>query len=220
MIEAQLNYLDMAVVTIMLLSCVFAFFRGFVREILSLGAWVGAGIVTVYGFSSVAELLEPHFKKPMVAAAFGTLGLYIGSLLVFSMINSTIRKFIKSGSDVGILDNVLGLVFGAARGALIIALGFLLITLAIPENKKEPVWLEKALTRPYAARGALFLARIAPSYLQDIADFQKKAIDDAHGDKDENKAKNAEPPKEEEPYAKDKASQKLDQLLKNLRKEP
>ncbi len=61
MIDAQLNYFDMAVIGIMLLSCVFAFFRGFVKEILSLIGWVGAAAVTVYFFKPASEMLQPYF---------------------------------------------------------------------------------------------------------------------------------------------------------------
>ena len=42
MIETHLNLFDATVLGILALSCLFAFFRGFVREILSLGAWIGA----------------------------------------------------------------------------------------------------------------------------------------------------------------------------------
>ena len=59
MIETHLNILDASVIGIMVLSCLFAFFRGLVREVLSLSAWVGAGIVTLYYFPAVAEKLHP-----------------------------------------------------------------------------------------------------------------------------------------------------------------
>ncbi len=63
MIETHLNIFDAAVLGIMALSCLFAFYRGFVREVLSLGAWIGAGIITIYYFPQVAEKLQPHFQK-------------------------------------------------------------------------------------------------------------------------------------------------------------
>src|SRR4051812_23214136 len=132
MVSTHINLFDVAVIGILLLSCLFAFFRGFVREILSLGAWIGAGIVTIYYFPAMAEKLQPHFKSAVVAAGFGTLAIYIVALIGFSIINMFILKFVKSGSDVGMLDNMLGLFFGAFRGALIVSLGFFLISIAIP----------------------------------------------------------------------------------------
>ncbi len=173
MIETHLNVFDATVFAIMALSCLFAFFRGFVREILSLGAWVGAGIVTIYFFPTVAELLKDKFKDPIVAAGFGTLGIYIGALIVFSMLNMMILKFLKSGSDVGMLDNMLGLAFGAFRGAFIISLGFFLITVVVAE-KEYPKWIKESVTHPYAEKGAMMLVKVAPDYLKKISSLQKK----------------------------------------------
>lgn len=174
MIDAQLNYFDMVVIGIMFLSCIFAFFRGFVKEILSLVAWVGAAFITVRFFPSLAEKLQPHFAKPLVAAICATLILYLGSLIGFAIINRFIIKILKSGSEIGWFDNILGLAFGALRGAFIISLGFFMLSLAIPEES-HPEWLEKAVTRPYAEKGALLLAKISPKYIEELSNLQKKA---------------------------------------------
>ncbi|TMK28624.1 MAG: CvpA family protein, partial [Alphaproteobacteria bacterium] len=48
-----MNPLDLGVIAIIVLSAIFAFARGFVREALSIIAWVGAAAITVFGFSTV-----------------------------------------------------------------------------------------------------------------------------------------------------------------------
>lgn len=122
------------------------FFRGFVKEILSLGAWIGAGIITLYYFRDVAEVIKPHVKTEMVAGGLATLGLYVLALLIFSLINSMIVRMMKEGGDIGILDNSLGLLFGAFRGAFIISLTyFMMMTVITHEN--EPKWLKDAHTK-------------------------------------------------------------------------
>lgn len=177
MIETHLNVFDAAVIGVMTLSCLFAFFRGFIREVLSLGAWIGAAIITIYYFPAMAQKLQPHFKSAMGAAGVGTLIIYTVSLIGFSIINGIILKYVKSGTEVGMLDNLMGLLFGAARGALIISLGFFLLTIAMPE-KEYPDWLKKSMTRPYAEKGALELAKIAPDYLREISTLEKRATED------------------------------------------
>jgi membrane protein required for colicin V production len=47
------NTLDLVIIAIIALSAIFAFARGFVREALSIVAWVGAAANTHYGFNSV-----------------------------------------------------------------------------------------------------------------------------------------------------------------------
>lgn len=174
MIETHLNIFDAIVFGIMLVSCLFAFFRGFVREILSLGAWIGAALVTIYYFPAAAEQLQPNFKNPVIAAGFATLGLYITALVGFSIVNMFIIKFIKSGDEIGLTDNIMGLIFGAARGAFIISLGYFMVALFLPESE-EPEWIEGSFTQPYVEEGALMLARMAPDYLRDISAIERKA---------------------------------------------
>lgn len=176
MVQTSLNMFDAIVLGIMALSCLFAFFRGFVREVLSLGAWIGAGLVTLYLFPSVAEKLEPHFKNPIVAAGVGTLGIYITSLIGFSIINRILLQFIKSGSDVGMIDNFFGLLFGAFRGAFIIALGYFLLTKALASSE-HPDWLIQAQTRPYVEQAAQVLVRVAPEYLQELSLIQQRGAE-------------------------------------------
>ena len=175
MIDAQLNYFDMVVIGIMLLSCIFAFFRGFVKEILSLVAWVGAAVVTIYFFKPTAEILNPYFSKPIISVVCATIALYFGSLIVFAIINRFIIKILKSGSEIGWFDNILGLAFGALRGAFIISLGYFMLSFAVEGDR--PQWLEKAKTRPYVEKGTLMLVNIAPKYLEDISVLQKKTKD-------------------------------------------
>lgn len=178
MIEAQLNIFDMVVLGVMALSCLIAFFRGFVREILSLGAWVGAGLVTVYFMESVGVKLEPYFRKPEVATGVGAMALFFGSLIAFSFINIIIRKFLKEGSDVGMLDNLLGLIFGVFRGAFIVSLGYFLLSIALPE-KEHPKWISESMAHPYVEKGAIILTRLAPEYMRETSTLQKKAVDQA-----------------------------------------
>lgn len=179
MINATLSYFDATVVGIMVISSLFAFYRGFVKEILSLGAWVGAGLITLYYFPSLSKTLEPHFKSPVFAAGIATLIIYVGTLLIFSLLNALILRLLKEGEEVGFLDNMLGLMFGVFRGAFVISLGYLLITMVMTEEEYPP-WIKSARTRPVVEKGAIMLARISPNYLSEISSLHEK-IEEAEG---------------------------------------
>jgi membrane protein required for colicin V production len=173
MIQGAFSYFDAAVVAVMLLSCLFAFFRGLVKELLSLGAWIGAGLITLYYFPDLAKAIEPRFKSPVVASGIATLTIYITALVGFSMINALIMRMLKDGSDIGALDNTLGLLFGAMRGAFVISLGYLMLTMVMTEAEM-PEWVKTAKTKPMVERGAITLARAAPSYLRDVTNLKLK----------------------------------------------
>ena len=171
MIEAQLNMFDAVVILVFMLSTVLAFFRGFVREVLSLGAWVGAAVITIYAFEPVAEMLKSHVSRNLVAYLIAGVGTYLATLLTISIINAFIIRYVKSGAEVGMLDNFLGLGFGALRGAFIVSLGYLVLTLVIDEDKTD--WVKHAATRDIAKKGALVLSSIAPGYLEDISSLKE-----------------------------------------------
>ena len=62
-----MNPLDIGVVAVIVLSAIFAFARGFVREALSIIAWVGAAAITLYGFNHVYGLVLRFVTTPLLA---------------------------------------------------------------------------------------------------------------------------------------------------------
>jgi uncharacterized membrane protein required for colicin V production len=124
------------------------------------------------------EFTKNHFKSETMAAGAAVIGLYIAALFAFSIVNWMIIKVIKQGGEAGMLDNLLGLGFGALRGAFIVSLGFFLLTIVMPEDEDAmPKWLKESATRPYVAKSTAILVSAAPEYLQDISSLQKKAQD-------------------------------------------
>jgi membrane protein required for colicin V production len=172
MLEANVNMLDAIIIGVFALSVLVGFLRGFMREVLSLGAWVAAGAVTLYAFPHVAEWLKPKIGHEMVASGIAALGTYVSTLIGLSVLNMMLLRYVKAGSDVGMVDNALGLAFGALRGAFIISLGFLLLT-AVMDKDHYPEWVETAWTKPYAEEGAHALAKLAPGYLEEMSGFAK-----------------------------------------------
>jgi membrane protein required for colicin V production len=173
MLETQLNIFDSVVIGVFALSCLVAFFRGFIREILSLGAWVAAGIITVYFYPHSSEYMKQYIKNPEMAAVSGAIGTYICALFGISIINSIIIRYVKTGAEVGLLDNLLGLTFGAARGAFIVSLGFLILTFVMDEDH-YPEWLKEAKTLQYAEFGAEILSKAAPEYVKELSTMKDK----------------------------------------------
>ncbi len=165
MVEASFNIFDAGVITIVGLSALMSFMRGFIKEILSLGAWLGASVITAYAFLDVAEMIKPQINNAMVAGFIAAALTFFTALICISIINTVLLQYLKRGSEVGLLDNGLGLVFGAARGALLVSLGYFIISFVIAE-KDFPPWLANAKTKPYVAKGGELLTRLAPEYLQ------------------------------------------------------
>lgn len=164
MVETSLNMFDAGVLTIVGLSAILSFFRGFVREIMSLGAWAGAALITLYSFQRVSTWIEPQVGSAALAGGLAAIGVFITALIAISFFIRLLLKFLKTGSDVGVLDNMIGLLFGIARGVLLISIAYFVMTIVVNE-KDYPDWVKEAKSRPYVAQSAEYVARIAPDYL-------------------------------------------------------
>ena len=163
----SMNMFDLVVFGVVGLSALLSFFRGFLREVLSLGAWMGAGVITLYAFPHVATFMEPHIGSEGIANGFAAMGTFMLSLLGISVFNSLLLRYTKNRSEIGLLDNGLGLLFGIFRGALLVSLGFFSMHLVMQEDQK-PKWLEHSIAAPYAQKGAAIIASVAPDYLKNL----------------------------------------------------
>ncbi|MCI5049934.1 MAG: CvpA family protein [Rickettsiales bacterium] len=168
MVETSFNIFDLIVISVVGLSAMLSFFRGFVTELLSLGAWVGASIVTLYAFPDVAAHIKPHVASDVISSGLAAMGTFLGALISISIFNSFLMRFVRRGKDVGMLDNMLGFCFGVIRAAMLLSLGYFIFSLVMSE-KDFPEWLATSKTRPYVESGAVLLARLAPEYLDDIS---------------------------------------------------
>ena len=160
-----MNWVDLVVLAVLALSGLLAFMRGLVREVLGLGAWVVAALVaSPYGaFPYVQPWVRKQFTDSTTAdlVAFG--GVFLVVLIVLWMVAGALSSLIR-GSALGGLDRTLGLVFGLVRGAVVVAVAYLLVGMAIPAAQwPEPVVEARAL--PLAHQGAVWLAgQVPPAY--------------------------------------------------------
>ena len=156
-----MNALDLIVIAGIALSALFAFARGFVREALSIGAWVGAGGIALYGLAPARPIAQKFISSPMLADLATGLVLFIGSLIILSIITSMIAKRVQQ-SALSAVDRALGLLFGIARGVVLACLGFLALSWAIQE-KDWPAWVRDSRTRPVLMNGGEYLKSFIPA---------------------------------------------------------
>lgn len=160
------NGFDIAVLTVILLSSLIALFRGMLRELLSLAAWIGASIITFMSYDQAGKAFSAYISHETVATAAGALATFIAGLIVLSIINVFILKAAKK-VEIGPLDRSLGFAFGLLRGVFIVALAYMVFS-TIMSNKEEPEWLANAKTGHLVEISANVLADIAPGLLDEI----------------------------------------------------
>jgi membrane protein required for colicin V production len=159
-----LNAVDLGVLGVIALSAIFAFARGFVRETLSIVAWVGAALITLYGFNYVYALVIRFVTTPLLADLVAGVGLFVVGLIFLTIITGYLARLVHSTS-LSPIDRTLGLVFGLVRGAVVVSLAYLVVDISLPPNDR-PGWIRQAKSEPFLAQGADMLRGLLPQSLQ------------------------------------------------------
>ena len=173
--ELPVNVLDGIIVIVLLLSALFAFSRGFVKEVLAIGGWIGAFFSALYLYDPVKPYVAMYLPKGVIADAATFIGLFVASLVVFSILSHQIASRVRD-SSIGPLDRSLGFLFGLARGAIIVIVAYLLLAQLVPADKQPDVVSQAKLTK-WVHRGAEISVRMVPQTLT-IRDYLERALDE------------------------------------------
>jgi membrane protein required for colicin V production len=218
------NALDLAVLGVIVVSAIFAFARGFVREALSIVAWVGAVAITYFGFGHVYSAVSHVVATPLLADLIAGAALFVISLIVLTILTSYVARFVQS-SALSPIDRTLGLIFGLARGIILVSLAYLVLDISLPLTDR-PVWVNQAKSQPFLLQGADMLRSVLPEGLQvksaAAADDAQRALDRAS---DAQKAMRAlatpaasapgKPGQEQAPAYKPGDRREMDRLIEN-----
>ena len=86
-----------------------------------------------------------YFSNDIVASAITIGGVFLGTLLIVSIITIKISDMILD-SRVGALDRTLGFLFGLGRGLVIVVVAFLFFAWLVPD-RSQPEWVRNAKSR-------------------------------------------------------------------------
>lgn len=155
-----LTLLDIGLLVVMLISGILAMVRGFMREILSIAAWLIAAGVTLYGYARVELFVRDYVTNDLFAKGIAIGGLFLLTLLIVSIFTVKISDLILD-SRVGALDRSLGFLFGLARGLIIMVVAFLFFSWLVPA-KSQPDWVTSARSRVVLQATGDWLLSILP----------------------------------------------------------
>lgn len=125
----MIAWLDILIITIIVLSTLVSLLRGFIREALSLAAWILAFWVAL----AFAEPVSAHAgflsDSQLVRVVASFIALFLATLLAAATVNFLIGKLVVKTGLQG-TDRVIGMVFGLARGVAVVAVCVLVGMLA------------------------------------------------------------------------------------------
>jgi membrane protein required for colicin V production len=144
-----MNGLDWVVIGILLLSLLLGLWRGLVHELMALLGWPLAFVLSKLFAGDIAPFLPLKQEASRLAGAYALV--FIAALIVWSVLTRLISKLLKTaGSDWS--DRVLGGLFGALRGGLVLLV--LVWLVGLTNYYQQPFWRD-ALTSKMLEDAAL-----------------------------------------------------------------
>jgi membrane protein required for colicin V production len=148
---------DVTIVLICVVSAGVGFWRGFVKEALSLLTL----LVAIWLAWRFAGLIEPRIGNwaadPEVRIWIARVIVFVFAVAVGALVSWVARQLIRHSGLTGV-DRLLGAAFGLARGVLIVGLAVLALDFF---DLDQDGWWQSARLRPYADQVAAAVKRYA-----------------------------------------------------------
>jgi membrane protein required for colicin V production len=139
-----MTWIDYAVLVVTVISVVWGAWRGFVREVISLGGWVMAFLAANLLAGPLGEALPESIGRPELRVLLAFVGIFILTLAVSTLAGVLLARLLKAAGLDG-LDRTLGAFFGVARAVLIL-LAFALLA-GLTRLPGDPAWTQSVSGR-------------------------------------------------------------------------
>ena len=136
------DYLALGIVSV---SVVLGVIRGLVKEVLSLLTWVAAYALAQAFYLDVIPWLPGEIPGQPLKILVAFVLLMLAGWLLMSFVTIAIGELIKL-SGLGVVDRVLGVLFGLVRGVLILCL--LVVMAGLTKLPQSAFWREAAFSAP------------------------------------------------------------------------
>lgn len=148
-----MNWLDYAVIGVLVISMVWSALRGVVREIVTLGGW----IIAFLAANLFAGPLATHLPQAIPGDALRTLAAFLAIFIVVlictALVGVLMSKLVNA-IGLGALDKALGALFGIARGTILVLVAVLAAGLT---SAPRQAWWKDSLSGEPLRQAALVL---------------------------------------------------------------
>ena len=142
----QLIWVDYAILGIIFISALIGLFRGLVKEAFSLGSWLLAIFIGIRFGQDFSVYLVDYIELPSVRLATAFIILLLLSLLLGSMLSYLLSQIVEKTGLSG-TDRFAGLIFGIARGMVVMSV--LVLLAGLTPLPQDPWWTQSLLIGPF-----------------------------------------------------------------------
>ncbi len=160
-------WIDYVILGILGLSALISVLRGFIKEALSLAGWIIAIGLGVAFSEEFAALLTDKISVPSARMAIAFSAIFFVTLLATGLAIYLVGLLVKKTGLTG-TDRMLGVIFGIARGILIV--GILVLLAGLTPLPDDP-WWQESLFVPHFERLAIEIRGLLPPEAAEYFEF-------------------------------------------------
>jgi membrane protein required for colicin V production len=138
----DVNYIDITIVVIILVTALIGLMRGLVWMAIFLATWTAAILLALKFKDQLATALPIKLENEVMQTGLAALLIFLGVLIAGAIINAILHRIIKS-VGLGTFDSILGTGLGILLGALAVTL--LTMLLGLTELPKQDAWNQSKL---------------------------------------------------------------------------
>jgi membrane protein required for colicin V production len=142
-----MTWVDLTVFGFLAVSGLLAFARGLVREVLGIGAWVGAVAAAILALPTMQGMVRKWFATAEWVDPVSFIVVFLLTLIILMLIARAIGGLVRK-SALGGIDRTLGLVFGLARGAAVVIVAYIIGQMVFPIERWPDVVLKARTLMP------------------------------------------------------------------------
>ncbi len=130
------NIIDGGVIIFVAISASFSLGRGFVREVITIAAWVGACLAPIYLLPQLRPWIALNIGDDILVQTASGPALFILAFIALRIVGSIIVGALRLKEASGHLDHFFGLTFGLVRAIFLICLAYILLSYAVPFSEQ------------------------------------------------------------------------------------
>ena len=160
-----MTWVDYGIIGIIAVSVVIALFRGFVREVVSLAAWVGGILLTLHYLIRIESYLAHWVASIYLRYAIIILAVLVLVSLVSWLVGKILHRLVSS-VGLGFTNRFFGFIFGFLRGVVVVS--FLVILLPPADVKNNQAFKNSELMPKVKPMADWFSSMIPENFTQKI----------------------------------------------------
>lgn len=158
-VTGELTWADYLIIALMGLSALVGLVRGLVREVFSLAAWALAVWLGLRFSPELAVPLETLIPLPSLRLGAAFVAIFLAGLAAGGLMGFLLGRLV-TGTGLGGTDRLAGLVFGLARGVLLVSA--LVLLAGFTPLPRDPWWRASQLIPPFQSM-ALWIKTLLPA---------------------------------------------------------